>query len=546
MTIPESAFHGVLFPSVAPDGRSVVLGGTNDADSLWLRSLSADDGRPIAGTEGGSLPFWSPDSRSIGFFAQGALKRVDIATGTVSTICEGAQSGRGGSWSRDGTILFAAQALGTISRVNAAGGTPSQVTTFDAGRRETSHRWPRFLPDGRHFLYFASSVEAPYRDRVYFASPAGGERRVVLEDVGDAFYAGGRLLTIEKGSLMSRAFDSVRGAVAGGPMQLAEHAVNGFNIQYSGVSAADDLLAYVGLPTATNARLMWLDRSGARCHARCGGSLPTGDSPRTGGAASGSATNAARNGDLWIEDVASGARSRLTFGFEPASYPVWSADGSRIAFTAWRDGKPSVREISSTGSGAERVLFEPEQETSTLDWSPDGRSLLLKVWNAKAGTNYDVWLLPLDGTRKPVPILDSSADEYDATFSPDGHWLAYGSNAGGRSEVYVQAFPGPGGKRQVSTNGGSGPMWRRDGKELFFFAPDGRLLSSQVTLGETFQATPPTPLGSTALPTSWPFFFADVSPDGQRILVSSPAQPDWFPPIRLIIDWRSLLEAKTP
>jgi len=200
--------------------------------------------------------------------------------------------------------------------------------------------------------------------------------------------------------------------------------------------------------------------------------------------------------------------------------------------------------VASAGSGPERSLLEPDLETKPTDWSPDGRYLLLTVWNSKAGTNYDLWLLPMTGDHKPVPFLSSEADETDARFSPDARFVAYASDATGRDEVYVQTFPDPAGKWQVSTDGGRSPTWRRDGRELFFLSPDGHVMASEVTPGMPFRATTPTAVGPATLAVSWPAFFFDVSPDGRRILATVPTSPDRVPPVRLVLGWPSLLEKR--
>ena len=551
LTIPEQGFDYAVMPEVSPDGRAVAFsrGVGNQKTPVWIRWLASNDARPVPGTEGGSFAFWSPDSRTIAFFAGDKLKRVGLSGGTPTTICEGIVGGRGGSWGRDGLILFAGAPSGTISRVPAVGGTPTPVTRLDQERGHTTHRWPRFLPDGRHFLYHASAAGGGGRDEgLYFASVDGNDNRLIVPGTYNADYARGRLLFLRDGVLTAQRFDPSRGRLAGEPVPIVENVASGFDILRSGFSASDNgVLVYLSeepLPS----RGEWLDRRGERV-APFGEEQDFYQSVRISpdgarialGLGIGTEDLEAREAGIWLDDSAGRGKTRLTFGTGGSWVPVWSPDGSQIAYTAYRKEAYGIYAKPSNGVGDERLLMKVEDQIFAEDWAPDGRVIALTIWNSKKSTYHDIWMLPAVGGADPYAFLASSSSEAGARFSPDGRWLAYESNESGRFEVYVQAFPGPRGKWQVSTRGGETPRWRRDGRELFFVGAHDRVMTVAVQPGPVWRASTPRSLPiETSRVGYLEWLLWDVAPDGRRFLVFSPAGQTRLLPIRVVTNWPAL------
>src|ERR1700674_4654850 len=542
-------FRGGAAPEISPDGRYVAFFSLDVLDRkapLLVRPLGADEARALPGTEGAFLPFWSPDSRSVAFFADRQLKRTDLVGGSVTTIGEiGDLFGRGGTWNRDGVIVFSGSRAGRLFRVSAGGGVPQPVTRLAPSRGDTAHSWPHFLPDGRHFLYVAS----PYygqgrRDALFLATLDGKENRALLSDLGSAaagqlrfIFASGRLLFMRHGTLLAQPFDPERDGLRGEPVAVAERVLGFFS------AASNGVLVFLAQPSESEGEIGWRTREGTRLNASAE-PLEYQDvriSPD-------GATIAAQIFDLnlgqrelWQLDAALGARRRLTFGSEDTWSPVWSPDGSRIAYGADRNAVTGIYERSSAGAGGERLLFPFPGEVTPTDWSLDGKFMAMTLKNAEAPKSTgDFWILPFVGGAKPYPFLESPADKTGARFSPDGRYLAYTSDESGRSEVYVQSFPGAGGKWQIS-NGGYYPIWRRDGRELFFVSEDYHLMSAEVRTAGNFQARPPKLVFPEAVFSSSLFSY-DVTRDGQRILIAGPGRKTAAPLIHVIVNWPAELE----
>lgn len=518
--------------AISPDGRKVVFQATVEGRSqLWLRLLESETAQPLAGTEDGSLPFWSPDSRSIGFFAGRQLKRSDIAGGAVQTLIS-APNERGGAWNGDGLILFAPSSIGPLYRIPAGGGSAVEVTHVEAPQ-QTGHRFPRFLPDGRHFLFFI--LGTPESQGVYLGSLDSKETERLLDADGAAAFAPpDYVLFPRQGALWAQRLNLNSFQPVGDALPVARR-----------VAADPNLFANVALsasaagPVAFRAsgaerQLIWLDRSGRQIGTVGGrdGDQPFGIRLSPDGRSAALSRTVAGNTDVWLIEVARGVLRRFVSNSARDYEVLWSPDGTRIVFSSDRMGVLDLFEKAVTGSETEALLLATPEHKNLFDWSLDGRFILFGTQNSKTG--QDIWALPLAGDRKPLVVAQTPFQESEGRFSPDGRWVAYGLNESGRSEIYVQPFPGPGGKVQISTGGGNFPQWRRDGREIFYLAPDNRLMAVPVlqNSGSALEAGTPTSLFTTR-----PGSEFAASPDGQRFLVNT-AVEDSTSPITIIFNWK--------
>jgi serine/threonine protein kinase len=532
---PEKSTLGTV--TVSPDGRRLAFIATDATGKrlLWVRPLDSLASHPLAGTDDASYPFWSPDSRFIGFFAGGKLKKIEVTGGPPSTLCN-APNGRGGAWNRDNVIVFAPGVRSGLSKVSAAGGEPSPVTTLDSSRQENTHRFPQFLPDGRHFLYFARSIQRE-NSAIYVSSIDQPQaKRIISTDTGVA-YAPGYLLFTRETALMAQAFDVASLALTGAPFSVAEQVGHRRtnNESYFSVSETGVLVYQSG--DAGKSQLVWFDRSGKQL----GAPGPPGEylfptlSPDEKRVAIGRTDPQTSTFDIWLVDLARGIPSRFTFGLASDVYPVWSPDGSRIVFGSNRDGAWSLYQKSSSGAGSEEAILKSSDQTWPSDWSLDGRFILYT--HTIPDTQGDLWVIPLFGDRQPIPFFQTKFNERNGVFSPDGKWIAYQSDDSGSYQVWVQSFPA-GSKWQVSIEGGTWPRFRRDGKELFYLAANGKLIAVEVkanTSGLEFSA--PKPLFDTHTTDRYA-----VTADGQRFLLTTPVEESTSAPITVILNWTA--EAK--
>ncbi len=533
-------FHFAL----SPDGmRLVFVASGNGPQQLWLRPLDSAAAQPLAGTEGAEYPFWSPDSHSIGFFAAAKLKRIDVGIGAPQSLAD-APAGRGGAWSKDGTILFAATNGSPLSRVPASGGAaPVQVTKLDLPR-QGSHRLPRFLPDGRHFLFFAQgSVES---QGIYLASLDGGEaKRLTAADAAGAYTDPGFLIFNNQGALLGRHLDIASGSLTGETFTLAESIAYdpSFNLAAFSVSATGRIAYRAG--GLERRQLMWFDRAGRQVGVvgEIDNSVVGVDISPDGRQLAVSRT-VQNNMDLWLIDALRGGAARLTSNPAVDQFGTWAPDGTQIAFTSNRNGIYDIFATASNGAGTEELLLKSSQVKAPTDWSRDGRFILFQDVDPK--NSWDVWALPMFDERKPFVVVSTPSEEREAQFSPDGKWIAYQSNETGQFEIYVQPFPGPGGKIKVSTAGGKDARWRADGKELFFIAPNSKLMAVPTqTSGSRFEVGTPTMLFPTRIVSGGiaalhPQY--DVSKDG-RFLVNT--QLEESTPITLILNWHGRLATRS-
>jgi len=528
-------------PVISPDGRFLSFVGTKEGKSqLWLRALDSENAQPLAETEGAMFPFWSPDSHSIGFFAGGKLKRIDISGGSLYSLCD-APFGRGGTWNNDGVIVFSPDLRTGLSRVSVSGGNPVAITKVDTSKH-TTHRWPYFLSDDKHFLYLAANHASPKSDStaIYLGSLDGKEGRLLLPSIDNAAYASGYLFFVREDTLMAQRFSPSREKLLGEAVPVARNVLNDISTWAAVFSVSEGLLAYQAT-AAIGTKLTWLDRSGKQLGTL--GDRERYSEIRISPHADRVAVTLGFPEDIWIYDVPRGIKTRFTFNPAREGVPVWSPDGSQIVFTSEKAGHPDLYLKAGNGTGTEEPLLQSDQSKLAQDWSPDGRFIIYT--QQVLGHHPDLWVLPLFGERKPFPVLQSAFAEFAGTFSPDGRWVAYDSEESGTDEVYVVPFKvgakadtsaSTAGKWQVSTAGGQEPIWRQDGKELLYLDPQGRLMSVQVAIkGAEFRVGKVTPLFK--LPPNTGF---DATADGQRFLVKELGE-EYSAPITLLVNWKAKL-----
>jgi len=461
-------------PVISPDGARLVFSAhAQGKQQLFLRSMDNLTPQPISGTDNATFPFWSPDSRSVGFLAEGKLKRMDISGGPAIIICD-APVGRGASWASSGTILFSPLFASPIDQVPATGGTPVAVTKLS--EKYTTHRWPTFLPDGKHFLYLAANHAAPATGdtAVFWASVDGKQNKMVVLTPSNALYASGYLLFVRQNALMAQPFDPSTGELKGQATVLNDDVQVDSSVWRGTFTASDHgTMVYQPGSAAGLLQLTWLD-----IHGNGTGHLGEPDdynqvelSPDGKKAA---ASIGVRGSNIWIYDIQHNTRTRFTFGSDQVLSPIWSHDGRQIAYMAGATsviGMQAIWSKAADGSGEEKKLLDLRDggmQDSLCDWSPDGRYLLYVNGTASVGNGAKIWVLPLFGDRKPYPYIAAPGNQQYAQFSPDGRWVAYSSDESGLLDVYVAPFPWTGAKWQVSNGGGVLPRWRRDGKEIFF------------------------------------------------------------------------------
>jgi len=509
-------------PVLSPDGGYLAFTatGADGKTAVWVRSMNAADARALPDTNSGIFPFWSPDGRSIGFFANGKLKTIELNGTTAQELCD-AQLGRGGAWSSSGVIVFSPSPIAALMQIDASGGSATPLTKLDSSLH-SSHRWPFFLPDGRHFIYFAMHHDPTKvsNNAIYYASLDGRENRLLIHSQSNAIYAAGFLLFGRGDQLLAQAFDPSTAKLSGELQTVSSGVMNDVTTWRMGASATDNGLLAFGNGSSGGVQLVWMDRSGKQVgvaadnlqNLQFARLSPQGDRVAL--------TMDTGVNDVWSLDLARGVRIRITFGPTGNTFPVWSPDGKWIAYSSLRTVASGIYRKPSDGAGAEELLVPDPMGTAFApnDWSRDGKTLFYAP-NVFTQRGEGIWAVSVDGERKPRQILDHGTN---AALSPNGRWLAYNSVESGRDEVYVEAYGGQG-KWQVSPNGGQGPHWSADGKELFYFDQSQSILAVPVKeAGGALEFGAAQTLISQWTVLTIPFY--SVSPDGKRLLLERLSQ----------------------
>ena len=549
---PEKlAFDNGRYDSVvvSPDGQKLVFTGRS-ADGkrqLYVRPLDSGEATLLPGTEDALAPFWSPDSRSLGFGAQGKLKRVELAGGRPQTLCDATRL-QGGTWNREGVIVFAPSIVGRLYQVPATGGTPAPVTGLDPAQGLLDQRDPYFLPDGRHFLYREAGVEG--EQRVIVGSLDTKEVKRILADAAPAVYAPpGWLLFVREGALVAQAFDATRLELKGEAIPLT-NPVENFDPLAVPLSVSENgVLVWRG-DAQHDYQLVWFDRTGKQ-ESVLGPPerTPAGENPTLApdgrNVAIWRRDPKTRNADIWTIDLLRNLPTRLTFDPAQDQAPIWSPDGSQVAFQSRRGGTQGFYQKAAGGGGEDSLLTAASGAGILSDWSRDGRYLLYSKNSEK--TRRDVWALPLFGERQPYLLINSTFDEYQAQLSPDMRWLAYVSDESGSYEIYVQPFTADGkvsgDKKRISTSGGTQPCFSRNGQELFYVAADGQMMAVALQSGgATLEFEPPKALFKTRMLTGLIQSGTeyDVTADGQRFLIGT--QVGEATPVSVILNWTTGLK----
>jgi eukaryotic-like serine/threonine-protein kinase len=527
--------------AVSPDGRKIAFVAVDSLgrNQLYVRSLSSLTALPLPGTEDATYPFWSPNSEFIGFFTPGKMKKIDASGGPPLSICD-VQEARGGSWNQDGIIVFTPGATDPMFQVPAAGGIPTQVTALDSVRHESTHRFPWFLPDSKHFLYFARTGSGTEEDRVFVASLDGTVNRQLLNTHSNAIYADGYVLFVREQTLMAQPFDAGNLQLSGNAVPIAEQVRfnGGWNRGSFTVSQQGLLMYEGGLGPAIN-QLAIFDRRGENVTVMKGAQyvFEGAFSPDVRKIAFSSVDPQRRNEDIWVYDIVRSLSTRLTFDPKDDTDPAWSPDGKRIVFSSNRAGTANIYVKNADGTGTEEEIFASTEGIYPTDWSQDGKLIVCTTYG-----NRDIVAFPAVGERTPIVFLKTEFSEDEARFSPDAKWITYASNESGQREIYVRPFPGPGGKWQVSAGGaGFRPFWRGDGREIYYPSRDGKMMAAEVsTNGGTFSVGTVKALfeaqakGATTL--------LDVSPDGQKFLVVYNPVEAKSDLITLVSNWESELQ----
>jgi len=549
--LPDN-FSFYQYVSVSPDGHKLVFASRTGEGGLWIHELDSLTWRALPETKGAVSPFWSPDSRFLGFAVGPDLKKIEVAGGPPQTLATLAGNNAGsGAWNKDGVIIFGHRGGrgDPLMRVSSAGGVPTPVTEVDRSRGETFHALPSFLPDGKHFVFLRTGtreVRGIYVGSLD-AKPAEQPKERILANQYAAPYVDGNLFFMRDGTLMTQPFDEKKLQLSGEATPVAEHVGAEQSAGWFSVSPTGVLAFRAGAQVTGGRQATWFDAQGKQIgtvgeQGPDGGYSISPDATRVGVRDAG----VGANGDIWLLEFARGVRTRFTFRQTPGSLPVWSPDGNKIIFSTGE----AIYEKASSGAGEEKELLKkPGESLNPVNWSRDGRFLLYFQQNTPK-TGNDIWVLPLSdsgaGAPKPVLLLATEFNEGQARFSPDGRWISYQSNDSGRPEIYVRPFNASGpalgqGKWQISKDGGAVARWRADGKQIIFRAPDGSPMVADVTAnGTAFQTSAPRqlfPLPSGAA-TDW-----DVTPDGKRLLIPiTRTQAVGDEPITVVLNWKASLK----
>jgi eukaryotic-like serine/threonine-protein kinase len=556
---PEAAFDFVGDfsgpPVLSPDGTQVAFAarGPKERNSIWVRKLDSASAEKLPGTDGAFALFWSADGKFIGFFADSKLRKISASGGPV-TILADAPNARGGAWNRDNMIVYAPDYRDSLWKISAASGTPVRVTKLDPSKH-TTHRWPSFLPDGKHFLFFATNHAGGHREEngIYLGSLESEASQLVLATDAAGLYSSGYLLFHQQSALMAQKFDPVRGTLSGEPMALANDVQQDSGTFRTVFTVADSgvLLYEPGSESGLgDTDLLWMDRNGkVLSHIADRSSYRGGQLSPDGKRLAISVGNPKQ--DIWIFDLEHGSRTRLTFDDATHFMPSWSADGQRVAYTSQMGATvmsgTTLHAKQASGGGQDELLLALKDATGIPvslfwpQWSPDGRYLVYMQQSGPTGAS--VWAIPTSGEAKPQLLIKPESSSGKVTFvriSPDGRWLAYSANDGGREEVYVTSFPNSNGRWQISREGGTAPIWGKDQKKIYFVGLDAHLYSVDVgAQAGNFKVGNSEALFEVRSIFAFGFPF-DVRPDGQRFMVLT--QPEGTAsPMMLVLNWTAEL-----
>jgi serine/threonine protein kinase len=546
----SSPFPGVAnYLALSKDGQTVAMVSYSEQKNkymIWTYKLGERNASIVEGTDDASNPFWSPDGNWIGFFSQGKLKKVD-PSGTSVQVLADAPNGRGGSWNKDGVILFTPDVFTGVYRIASNGGTPTEVTTLDAERADSSHRWPTFLPDGKHFLYLAANFSGSFeKNAIFLGSLDSKEKRLVLAASSNVVYAEpGYLVYLRDSdrSLVAQRFDLNSFSTSGDSrvVQSGVRYLPQVDLALFDVAGKRTLVAQTGKGAVTS-QLEWFDRSGkvvgivggpgsfANPSLSNDGQKLAFDEPNPNG----------RMFGIWTRDLGTGAVSRLTLDDSLNQVPIWSPDGKKVVFTSNRNRFNRLYWKNGNGSGAEEQIVDlgAIQEVC-WDWSRDGKFLLVRK-------DRELWAISLK-EMKAMPYLQGKGAIRNGQFSPDGKWVAYASNESGMWEVYVSPFPEANSKWQVSRGGGEEPRWRSDGKELFYLSSARKLMTVEVKLSSSLEARDPVELFQTRSRqriSSQDVYTYSVGGDGQRFLVNTIIDEPNAAPLSIALNWAEEMKEK--
>jgi len=552
INVPDGAVFSLYLDSagpgqLSPDGRSIAFSAVKDGRSqIWIRALDSLESRALPGTENGGYPFWSPDSQWLAFFAAGKLQKIAASGGAPQVLAE-APNGRGGDWNREGVIVFAPDAFGTLFRVSAGGGDARAITKL--GATQSTHRWPAFLPDGRHFLFYGSTGQLhglTPKDGLYVGALDSTQSTFLFAADSNAVFSEGYLVLVHANTLQAIPFDPSALRVNGEPIALASPVQRDFGRMRGMFSVSPGgLLVYHGGTSGLVNRLAWLDRSGRRLETFGEPGLYSDPSVSPDGGRI--AVGLANPLDLRYQILIFTGNGQLPtpFTFGPASngFPVWSRDGTEIAFSSNRSGEGDLYSKAVSGRGSDRQRV-PASDGYPTDWSPDGRFLAYGSLRHSGGSSRtELWIAPLSPGGKPYVFVKEGIKEPFARFSPDGQWIAYNSYESGVSRIYVAPFPEGAGRWQVSTGDGYEPHWRADGKSLFYVGGDNVVYEAAISTSGGFQVGAVRELfkvGDLPQTAEWHY---DVSPDGTRFLFVVPAEGG--PPsssMTLVTNWTADLK----
>ncbi len=532
---PPSSVQFQDAPRISPDGKYLAYNATDSTGAvlIWVRPMNALTAQAIGGTEGAQRPFWSPDSRFLGFMAGGKLKKIPVTGGPVSVICD-APTGADGAWSTNGTILYDGRSTDPIMRVSAAGGVPAAVVTADSTREVAQVGWPEFLPDGRHFFYLEIGPK-----QTLMIGDLDSDKRIEIGPCESQiqYVPPGYILYSRSGSLVVQPFDAKKLKLTGEPIPVAEQVT-------SSAIGASDFRASMNGTLCFSARraqggvLVQFDRSGrkvAQIPTPANILLPT-ISPDETKIALRVVDDQTRSRDIWLVEPARGISSRLTVANTTENYPIFSPDGRKVLYYSDATGSSGLHTKELTGAGREEKVLDADTEFIPDDWSLDGRFVLYERQGTTSRT--DIWVLPMEGERKPFVFLDGPFDEYQAHFSPDGRYVVYGSDESGRPEIYVQTFPDRSAKWRVSTEGGEDPVWSADGREIFYLSLSQDMISAPVRLEPSFE--PGVPVRLFASPVLFPLGPRNhyvVTKDAGTFYVIAPQTAASLPSTTVIVNW---------